>query len=101
MSHIRLLLLFVLIMLSPVATAEQVYHVGIHGLTCPFCVYGAEKQLYKLDGVNEVESHLEQGLIVVKMRDDKTLEKSQVEKAIKKSGFSLNSFGLANEGEIE
>ncbi|MBL4852029.1 MAG: heavy-metal-associated domain-containing protein [Gammaproteobacteria bacterium] len=83
-------------MISPVAIAEQVYHIGIHGLTCPFCVYGAEKQLHKLDGVNEIESHLEQGLIVVKMHDGKTLEKPQVEKAIKKSGFSLNSFGLAN-----
>jgi len=101
MSHIRLLLLFVLIMVSPVATAEQVYHIGIHGLTCPFCVYGAEKQLHKLDGVNEIKSHLEQGLIVVTMQEGKTLEKSQVEKAIKKSGFSLHSFGLANEGKIE
>ena len=87
MSHIRSLLLFVLIMISPVAIAEQVYHIGIHGLTCPFCVYGAEKQLHKLDGVNEIESHLEQGLIVVKMHDGKTLENLRLKKPLKSRGL--------------
>lgn len=97
MSKFHLLFSLFCMAATPVFSAENIYHVGVHGLTCPFCVYGAEKQLYKLEGVNKIESNLEQGVLIVRMTEGKVLKKTHVEKAIKKSGFSLNSFSLANE----
>lgn len=84
----------ILVLLAPLSVwAEGAsYNVGVNGLTCPFCTYGVEKHLLKLDGVEGVETNIEDGFVVVTMQDDKELEKSQVEKAVRKAGFSLRSF---------
>jgi len=89
-------LLFLLLMMAPAAWAEgRTYNIGMNGMSCPFCVYGVEKQLQKIDGVESMETDIKRGHIVVRMEDGKVLEKSQIEKAVKKSGFSLRSFEQA------
>ena len=49
------------------------YLVQVDGMNCPFCVYGIEKQLEKLDGVKKVETELALGQISVEVADGKTL----------------------------
>lgn len=69
-----------------------VYEIRVDGLSCPFCAYGIEKQLSKLDGVQEVETDIQQGRMLIRAQDGKALAKAQVEQAVKKAGFSLRSF---------
>lgn len=91
-------LFFVLMMMATGAWAEGlVYEVGVDGLACPFCAYGIEKQLSKLDGVQSVETDIKQGLVVVRVQNGKSLDKPQVEQAVKKAGFSLRSLEMAEE----
>jgi mercuric ion binding protein len=91
-------LLFVLLIVATGAWAKGLaYEVGVDGLACPFCAYGIEKQLSKLDGVEAVETDIKQGRVVVRVRGGKTLDKRQVEQAVKKAGFSLRSFNQAEE----
>ncbi len=78
---------------------EVLYSVGVDGLACPFCSYGIEKQLQKLDGVERVETDIKRGQIIIRMLDGKTLERDQVEKAIERAGFSLRSFELPDDKE--
>jgi hypothetical protein len=33
------------------------YRLEVAGLACPFCAYGIEKQLYRLEGIAQVETH--------------------------------------------
>ena len=68
------------------------YKVGVNGLTCPFCTYGIEKHLLKLGGVEDVETNIDEGYVLVIMDEGKLLEKHEVERAVKKAGFSLRSF---------
>ena len=35
--------------------ADKHYVLGVDGLACPFCAYGIEKRLNKVDGVTGVE----------------------------------------------
>ena len=35
--------------------ADKSYVLGVDGLACPFCAYGIEKRLNKVDGVTGVE----------------------------------------------
>lgn len=96
--QIRSLFFFVLMLMATGAWAKGlVYEVGVDGLACPFCAYGIEKQLSKLDGVEAVETDIKQGLVVVRVEDGKTLDKPQVEQAVKKAGFSLRSFEMVEE----
>lgn len=92
MKKLRLIV-FSTLFVSAFAWAQApVYQVGVDGLACPFCAYGIEKQLKKLDGVKQVDVNIEKGQVTVTMVDGKTLDRSQVEPAVKKAGFSLRSF---------
>ena len=97
------ILVFFLLLMGPFSTWAQeqksAYTVGVDGLACPFCAYGIEKQLYKLDGVELVEIDIKLGQAVIKMVEGRTLERIQVEVAIEKSGFSLRSFGKVEDKE--
>jgi len=85
---------FVLLLMVSVNawSGDTSYKVGVNGLTCPFCTYGIEKHLLKLDGVEGVETNIDEGYVLVNMDEGESLEKPEVERAVKKAGFSLRSF---------
>jgi mercuric ion binding protein len=101
MKHIRLLSFLLLTATSFASSQEQetAYVIGVDGLACPFCSYGVEKWLVKLDGVEQVETDIKLGQVIVRMIDGETLQRIQVEEAIEKTGFSLRSFGKFEEKE--
>ncbi len=70
--------------------AGKTYLLEVQGLSCPFCAYGLEKKLKKLDGVNSVSIDLKSG--EVELSADRELTREQVEKAVKKAGFRLGAF---------
>lgn len=93
-------LLLLLTLMSPLAlaqapTPEPAYELRVDGMSCPLCVYGVEKQLHKLDGVDTVTTDLAHGRIVIAMHDDTPLDRSRVEQAIRDAGFNLRTFGPA------
>lgn len=97
MAAIRALLILFLMVASVAWARQPVYTVGVDGLACPFCTYGIEKQLHKLDGVEQVDTDIEQGRVVIKMSEGKTLDESRAERVVKKAGFSLRSFERVDE----
>ncbi len=64
------------------------YLVQVDGMNCPFCVYGIEKQLQKLDGVENVETELALGQIAVDVADGVTLSEETVREIIRDAGFT-------------
>jgi len=78
--------------LAPQALAETAYRLGVNGISCPFCAYGIEKELGKLDGVARVTTQIEDGVVRVEMAGDAVLDHATAERAVKKAGFSLKSF---------
>jgi len=92
-------LLLLLAVLAPRAVAQEPahepgYELGVDGMSCPLCVYGLEKQLHRLDGVDTVTTDLAHGRIVVAMHEGKSLALPQVEQAVRSAGFSLAGFSL-------
>lgn len=65
------------------------YLVQVDGMNCPFCVYGIEKQLEKLDGVKNVETELALGQIAVEVDDGVTLSEETVREIIRDAGFTF------------
>jgi copper chaperone CopZ len=92
MRILRLLMLSTLVVAAAAWAKGPVYTIGVDGLACPFCAYGIEKQLQKLDGVAQLDTDIGKGQIVIQMEEGRTLDKGEVVQAVKKTGFSLRSF---------
>lgn len=70
------------------AAQEKVFvRVTVDGLSCPFCAYGLEKKLKKIDGAKEVFIDLQAGEATFIVTKDKQPSKEKLEKIVKDAGF--------------
>jgi len=86
-------------LLSMLATAvaladETQYRMRVDGLACPYCAYGIEKNLKKIDGVEEIEVDLNNGLVIVNVADGVALTDEQMRKLFSDSGFTFRSMSI-------
>lgn len=82
--------------------AGPTYQLDVNGLACPFCAYGIEKQLNKIEGVETLETDIEAGAVMVTMQDGHTLTESRARQAVDQAGFTLGGFeeiGSAADGD--
>lgn len=87
---------------APAQTTERAsYAVGVDGLACPFCAYGIEKRLGRIDGVASVETDIADSVVIVMMEEGKSLEKSVAWEAVEDAGFTLGSFERRSSPEEE
>ena len=86
-------LLLVLWSIPGAASAKpNVYGVFVDGIACPFCAYGIEKQLDKLNGVLEMKTDVAMGVIKLIVEESVTLTEEEVRDAVENAGFSLREF---------
>ena len=74
------------------APSGPVYALQIDGLACPFCAYGIEKQLKKVEGAVSTSVDIKDGVATVVMERDATLDEAAAKKAVETAGFTLRSF---------
>lgn len=71
--------------------------VYVDGLACPFCAYGLEKKLKKLDAVQKMEVQLEKGRVLLVFKEDQTLTEKEIQQAVKKAGFTARKIEFPDE----
>ncbi|MFQ5890465.1 MAG: heavy-metal-associated domain-containing protein [Gemmatimonadota bacterium] len=74
--------------------------VTILGMSCPFCAYGVEQKLKKLEGVEEIEVVLETGLATLTMVEDADLSNELLQKTVKEAGFEAAKIVRSFESEF-
>lgn len=74
--------------------------VVVEGMSCPFCAYGVEKRLKKVDGVKSVEIDMKDGTATLTAKEGQSINISQVPTAIKKTGFTLGTIKVSAVGKI-
>lgn len=89
------LLLSALTVSIAVLAADNQYVLGVDGLACPFCAYGIEKRLNKVDGVTGVQVDVGESVVHVILQEGKTLTEDQARKAVDEAGFTLRSYSEA------
>lgn len=87
-----MLLTVALTVAAAAQAAGSIYKVHVAGLACPFCAYGIEKSLSAIDGVTRVETHIEDGVVIVEMAEGETLGRAEAEQAVEDAGFTLDGF---------
>jgi len=78
--------------MTPAAEPMAVYSLEADGLSCPFCAYGIEKQLSRIDGVASVSTDIKSGTVTIFMEAGASLEESAAKTAVEKAGFTMRSF---------
>lgn len=76
---------------SALAAGPQ-YTLGVKGVACPYCAFGVEKRLNKLDGVENVVVDIGDSVVRVTMAEDTKLTTVQARAAVEEAGFALHSF---------
>jgi len=80
---------------DPVKSADATVYVD--GLACPFCAYGLEKKLKKLDAIRKMEVQLEKGRVLLAFKDGQSLTKKEIQTAVKEAGFTARTVEFPDE----
>ena len=98
-----LLLLF----LPQGATAQAAQELGmlevsvqVDGLSCPFCAYGLEKKLRKVENVARIEIRVDEGRAVVTPESGTSLELDELERAVRDGGFTPRDVSVTARGRL-
>lgn len=75
--------------------ADNHYVLGVDGLACPFCAYGIEKRLNKIDSVTDVQVDVGESVVHVTLQEGRTLTEKQADRAVEEAGFTLRSYSEA------
>ena len=67
------------------------YRMRVDGLACPYCVYGIEKKLKAIEGVENIDVDLDAGLVVVDVAEGVELTEPQMKTLFKDAGFTYRS----------
>ncbi len=71
--------------------------IEVDGLACPFCAYGIEKRLKKIDGIAELSVLLEEGKVHLKLKEGATVSEERLQKAVADAGFEARRVVFVNE----
>ncbi len=75
------------------AAGPQKIEMTVLGLSCPFCAYGLEKKLRKLEGVTALDIDFKSGRVEIALEDGSKASDERIRKLVKQAGFEI-------EGEI-
>ncbi len=73
----------------------------VDGLSCPFCAYGLEKKITKIESIKNYDVDMKDGRVFVGFKPDAQIELNAFEKAVKEAGFTLRSISLRVKGKIQ
>lgn len=102
-KHLNILLAALLLIVSSYHNTwaqEKKLTLRVDGLACPFCAFGLEKKMSKMEGFVSYDANLEIGEVYVVLNDDANIDTGSISEAVKKSGFTLIKIVL-KDGETE
>lgn len=79
-----------------ISLAETTVEVRVDGLSCPFCAYGLEKKLKKIDGMKDLKIDIKNGLVTFSLTEGKTVDEKTIRKIVKDAGFTAKEIKFSN-----
>lgn len=80
--------------------ASQAIVVRVDGASCPFCAFGLEKRLGRLEGVLDVKMELKAGKAMVTLKEGATVSEDALRQAVKEAGFSAREITFPPEMKL-
>jgi len=96
-----LLVVTVLFIQPSISIAKDVqYNMRVDGITCPFCVATSSRALEKIDGVKQVGSDLEAGIIKVCADESVVFTEPQLTELFVNKGFTYKGKELQESCDV-
>jgi mercuric ion binding protein len=85
----KLFVIAVLAIFTNAAFAATSIHAEVKGMVCAFCAKGINKKLRELESTQDVWVDLKSRIVVVELKDQKTMSLEAFTKLIKDAGYNL------------
>ena len=83
------------------ANQLQKVTVRVDGLACPFCAYGLEKKLKKIESVDKLEIKINEGIVMLYFKEGAKIDKDVITKKVKEAGFTPRELQIEGESKKE
>jgi mercuric ion binding protein len=80
---------------AAVAAGPERITVTVTGLSCPFCAYGLEKRLKKIEGLDSLNIGFKTGAVTLYVRDGSTVSDERIRRLVKDGGFEATKIERA------
>lgn len=77
--------------------AERII-IKVEGLYCPFCAYGLEKHMKKIEGFKDIQVNIKEGTAEIDFEPGTKVSKDDIEEAVDDAGFSLSGLTWIEKG---
>ncbi|GMR14229.1 MAG: hypothetical protein BMS9Abin29_2471 [Gemmatimonadota bacterium] len=85
---------------TSVNDGPRIIEVTILGMACPFCSYGVQKKMKNLDGLDDIEIDLNEGLATLRLEEDADISNELLQKAVKDAGFEVAKISRSFESDF-
>ena len=97
----KLFVIAVLAIFTNTAFAATSIHAEVKGMVCPFCAKGINKKLREVEATQDVWVDLKNRMVVVELKDQKTMSLEAFTKLIKDAGYDVASAEYINKSLVE
>lgn len=92
----KLFLIAVLAIFTNTAYATTSIHANVKGMVCAFCAKGINKKLRELEATQDVWVDLKNHMVVVELKEQKTMTLEAFTKLIKDAGYDVDNVEYLN-----
>lgn len=97
----KLFVIAILTIFTNTVFAANSIHAEVKGMVCAFCAKGINKKLRELDSTQDVWVDLKSRMVVVELKDQKTMSLEAFTKLIKEAGYDVASVEYINRTLVE
>lgn len=72
---------------AAIAAGPERITVTVTGLSCPFCAYGLEKRLRRIEGLDSLSIEFQTGSVILTVRDGSKASDGRIRQLVKDGGF--------------
>lgn len=83
------------------AQQARTIQMKVLGLSCPFCAYGVEQKVTKLEGVENLEVVLESGIATITVEEGADISNETLRRTVDEAGFEVAAIVRSFESEYE
>lgn len=83
------------------AQQARTIQMKVLGLSCPFCAYGVEQKVKRLEGVADLDVELESGIATITLEEGADLSNQTLRKTVDDAGFEAAAIVRSFESEYE
>jgi len=80
---------------------QQKVTLRVDGLACPFCAYGMEKKLKRIDNLEKLDIKINDGLVILYFKAGAKIDKGLISKKVKDAGFTPKEITIEGESKQE